>query len=518
MGGNGQPPSQQKVDQAYDKYGMHHGEHAQTYQQMQDQLRIVNKLRHANPLIPPGPELSAQDMLDAQAKQLAKEQGLKRSAPGAPAINYRGLSHRELYDAVHQAQPSDVQAISESWTDCGNELVEVQDKLASSIASSESGWSGPSAEKARHAVAGIGNHAVEAGQGAQLAGTLMERQAQALTTARSMPKPPEHPFDPHEAAVRLQSIQDPAAREVQRKKDQQQQDAEKKAHDEAARVVETYDKTSTHISKLQPAFAPAPSEAKGGGGGGVTGGGGGSVGGGGGGSVMPGVSGGGGSWPGSHGGGYGGGGGGSTGPNGPGSGGYGGGTGGAGGGGVGEPPVVMPSHTSTSSAGGFPGPGTGGPAGPGGLNGLPGGGGEYGGRGPGGPGWNSGGYTGMGAGPRGISGAFDEGVGGGRMGAGRAGASAAGAGSRSAASEAAGGRAGAGMGAAEERAMGRGGAGGRGGVGGRGMMGGGRGAGRGGEDDEHKTPSYLQEPDPDEIFGTDEKTAPPVIGDWSARG
>lgn len=44
-----------------------------------------------------------------------------------------------------------------------------------------------------------------------------------------------------------------------------------------------------------------------------------------------------------------------------------------------------------------------------------------------------------------------------------------------------------------------------------GPMGGGRGA-RGGEDAEHKSPHYLQENDPDSVFGTDEKTAPPVIG------
>jgi hypothetical protein len=46
-------------------------------------------------------------------------------------------------------------------------------------------------------------------------------------------------------------------------------------------------------------------------------------------------------------------------------------------------------------------------------------------------------------------------------------------------------------------------------------MGGGMGAGQGrkGEDDqEHKTAEYLQEADPDAIFGSDEMTVPPVIG------
>jgi hypothetical protein len=40
------------------------------------------------------------------------------------------------------------------------------------------------------------------------------------------------------------------------------------------------------------------------------------------------------------------------------------------------------------------------------------------------------------------------------------------------------------------------------------------GMGQGREDEEHERPSYLVEPDPDDVFSTDEMTAPPVIGDW----
>lgn len=53
--------------------------------------------------------------------------------------------------------------------------------------------------------------------------------------------------------------------------------------------------------------------------------------------------------------------------------------------------------------------------------------------------------------------------------------------------------------------------GGRGGMGG--MAGAGGGKGQGGEDKEHKRADFLQENDPESLFGTDEKTAPPVIGD-----
>lgn len=54
-------------------------------------------------------------------------------------------------------------------------------------------------------------------------------------------------------------------------------------------------------------------------------------------------------------------------------------------------------------------------------------------------------------------------------------------------------------------------AGGRPGMSGMAGMGGARGGGQGGDDEEHET-KYLLSEDGDEIFGTDEKTAPPVIG------
>ena len=43
---------------------------------------------------------------------------------------------------------------------------------------------------------------------------------------------------------------------------------------------------------------------------------------------------------------------------------------------------------------------------------------------------------------------------------------------------------------------------------------GGAGRGRGGDEEEHERPSYLEEPDADELFGPDpnDKTVPPVIG------
>ncbi|MBC6449105.1 hypothetical protein [Actinokineospora xionganensis] len=133
--------------------------------------------------------------------------------------------------------------------------------------------------------------------------------------------------------------------------------------------------------------------------------------------------------------------------------------------------------------------------GPGGTGTGRGGDGTGGGRGSGGPG-------GLRGGGGGAGGAGGSGMRGGGFGSGTG-------------EHGPGGRSGA-LGAGGDHGPGgRGGAAGAGGRGGGAGMGGGMGGGgrgQGGEDEEHTRASFLQEDDPEAIFGTDQITAPPVIG------
>ncbi|WP_436492899.1 hypothetical protein [Actinokineospora sp. HUAS TT18] len=138
-------------------------------------------------------------------------------------------------------------------------------------------------------------------------------------------------------------------------------------------------------------------------------------------------------------------------------------------------------------------------------------------QGPYGPGGRDGQGGGRGYGPGGPRGGAGYGPGGARGFGPGGGAGEHGAGARAGAAEhGPGGRAGAGALGGEHGPGGRGAAGaagaGRGGAGMGGGMGGG-GRGQGGEDSEHTRASFLQEDDPEAIFGTDEVTAPPVIGE-----
>ena len=503
--------------------------------------------------------------LSQQAQDLANGVNTRQPPTIAPA-NYMANPHPELQRMVTEnVSPATVGEMGDTWIEAGNAMTRFQSGVGSAINSSEADWQGQAGNSARTFMANVGNWVGNAGQSAQLAGTQTNIQSAALAEAkRAMPEPVE--FDIAAANRDLQSTTNPIDAARKYTTYMAQYNAQQSAHQQAARVVTTFDSSLAGASTM-PAFAKPPQMNGGDGsltkvsskrlnsakvdaglnpngsdGTGGTGGGTGGTGGG---------TGGGGGIPGGGGGGTGGGGGGTGSGGGPGGtgggdipGGAGGGGGGTGSGGGGGIPLPGGGSTGTgggtdpSGGGGFPGgiPGGTGGNGPGGVG--PGGVPIPGGSGPGG---SSGGFPGgaplpIGAGGLPGGGDFDRGAGrlpgggrfgpggfgtpgssgggaGGGFGSGAGGAGSSGAGGVRGGLGPGGGLGAGGSGLASEGAALRGGAGaaGRGGVGGMGGMAGGRGQGE--DDDEHQRPSFLVEGDPDAVFGTDEATAPPVIGE-----
>ncbi|WP_156754496.1 WXG100 family type VII secretion target [Actinokineospora pegani] len=472
-----------------------------------------------------------QDM-STQAQQLAA--GVEtRSAPVLASSNYEHFHHDNLQSMVTQdVDPAQVDQIGQAYTVAGNELVGFQDSVASAINNSQADWQGQAGDSARRFMADVGTWVGKAGVSAQLAGTQTSNQSIALATAKhSMPEPV--PFDMNAANRDLQTTTDPF--EYVNKATQYMADYHRSqaAHQEAARVVGSYD-GALSSSATMPAFAQPPQMSGDGGevkppggdekgikqpgggpvdvngpgggrnGGGYTGGGGG------GGTQYGGVTppGGGGGGDIGSGGNNGGGGNGGGKPNIPDIGG-----GGNNGGGTTTPGNYNPTYPSGPGQGQFPGYGPNNPNNPGQHNGFGGmtpfAGGPMGGLGDdalrGGRGGGAGGSFGGGGGAGGVGGgaggAGGPGAGAGAGGFGAKGGAGVGAGALAAEQALAGNRGGAGAAGAGA---------GRGGMGGMGGMGGAR--GQGGGDEEHDRPSYLVEADPDQVFGTDEITAPPVIG------
>ncbi|WP_367135645.1 hypothetical protein [Saccharothrix sp. HUAS TT1] len=443
-------------------------------------------------------------LLDSRVSQQGGTM-LKRSAPPQPRVDYLSIPHRELYESVNiDANPGVVGENSDVWTKLGNKLVEFEDVIARAITASESYWTGDAGDRGRQAMAEIGRRSAGMGAAAQVAGTLSAQQSDALTTAKSnVPLPPAEPFNVEAANRRLMTITDPIAYAMQAEADRAEFTKQRREHMEAALAVEAYDRTVAQTAAAQPAFAPPPvvppppppppppmppppdqppvrpqpgrpgqpfGTAPGeravvppvvGGTTGVA-------------SVGPGDGGSGGT-------------GGTTGTSGTGSGTY-------------TPSGGRDGHVGGTGVGGRDALGV---PGPGGLGGT-------------GAGRNGRGGGGFGRGVGGVGGVGGAAGGGGRVpGGGLPGGGLPGSGLAGGAGSAAKGWA---AGGAHGEAGARGG--GRAGVGagmpGMGPMGG-PAAGRGEEDVEHQSPSYLLEPDAEALFGNDEATAPPVIGDWSGH-
>jgi hypothetical protein len=467
--------------------------------------------------------------MDAQAAQLAAQGGQTRQGPMMACSNYMAYPHSSLKDMVTQdADPGGVGTAGDQWINAGNAMVQFQDEVRTAINSSEADWQGAAGNRARGFMADVGNWVGTAGTQAQLAGTQTNRAGMSLQTARDT-MPEEVPYDAEKWINDYNDAFWPWDKAKISKEAWAQYDASQEAHQRAAEVVSVYD-SNLGAASTMPAFGEPPNMA--------------------GdpgenppkpppghvgplppGSVGP-------TGPGGTGGGTG------SGVPLPGGGGPGGGPNPPGGGGPGSPPRPG-GGTNPPGGGGFPGGGLPGGTNPGGAGpGRPGGGGT----GPGGSGgpWGGGGNPGdgglpgfpIGGGPLGpgLGGSDFERGGAGRGpgtggvrgfgpgGSGPGGSSGFGGGPGSGGSGGSGpggvggrglGPGGAGALAAEHAAGGGGrglGAGGRGGAGGpMGGMQGGR--GEGDEDGEHQRPAWLVEGDPESLFGTDEMTAPPVIGE-----
>lgn len=420
--------------------------------------------------------------------------------------NYQGHEHAQMTTYVSQnLDPDQVGEVSEAYHKLHMAFKEFATELKSAVGKSEHEWEGEAASDARNYFTSLQEWSDGNSTNAKLASETIYQQSEAATTAKNR-MPEEIPFNWDSEMAKWGN--NPLDLIGNINESMETYRASNEAHSQAATVMGQYDTELYSAASKQPVFAEPPKFGAGSGrydvnppkpgenstdaSGFVGGGAGGGQG------SIPNAS-----IP-------------------PGGGGAGGGGipgGGGGGGGGGYTPTPMPPPVTRA-----PGVGTSsvpvGSTRPSGYQ-QP----NFSGPRSGGGGGNTSGFGGMGPMPMGMAGGAGGagggsdynskiGRGGGGFGPGGGGGAGAGAGSGPASGAAKPG----GVGAAEA-AAGRGGAGGMGAAGGRGMgggmgagMGGGRG-GKGGEDEDHQRPTYLLEGDPDEVFGTDQRTAPPVIGE-----
>jgi len=401
-----------------------------------------------------------QHINSSQAAELAPavRMGDDRAIGDTP--NWDGYTSELLYKAATDSNsPTTADDLGRAFNAGGNSLAEAANGLFDAVSRLDGAWSGVAADSAKAALAPLASAAGLAGQTAQMMGVQMSSQSVAATEVRKLP-PPEQ-FD-QQQSLQAMTTGGPLAMQQDLKAQKDAADAVKR---EQITYLNAYTQSMSSVDAQTPSFVP-PKETIGGGDSGKTPITGGHV-------NLPTTS-----VPfdhrtttGSPSGGH-------TGIGSPGSEGWAGADQDGGGDGLTPLPGV---GSGTGAAGYSPGgtaasttPTTFGPgAGAGGVH-------------AGGPGAGAGGFGGG-------FGSFG--------GSGGAGGGAGGPGANPGANGPAGPKAG-GM-------MPGGGAGGRGGAGGMGAP---RGKGKGEDDDEHERPSYLVEGDPESAFGSDQLTAPSVIG------
>ena len=408
--------------------------------------------------------------------------------------HYPGHEHESLKRYVNEElDPALVEDISRAYHDLHTAFKDFTTELKEAIGKSQQEWEGEAASGAHGYFDSLAGWSEANSHNAELASSVMAQQSEAASTAKnSMPEP--IPFDLSKEMGNWFSnplnIVDEISQTIQKSEDS------RAAHEQAAEVMHRYDNQLYEAASKQPLFAEPPTFGGGSGDSGTkpsetirvpetstdSG------------TTTSGFVDGGvpkGSVPSTTGGNTGYTGGGST-PIPPGG-------GPSTGAGV-VPPATRPSGLNP---GGMTRPPAGGRGsqrsgfGPGSMGAVPAAG-MAGGFGPGsagGGGYSGGRVPGAGFGPGGAAGAGGAGAGPGAATGARpmGGPGTAGPGAAAAAGAGAAGRGGAGAA----------------------PMGAGAGAGkggRGGEDDEHQRPTYLVEADPDDIFGTDQRTAPPVLG------
>jgi hypothetical protein len=450
-----------------------------------------------------GDTSSPQAQAAAQAAKYATSEGQKlshgltmKTGVHTGGHHYLGYSQDELHQMVNtNVDSSDLQAKGQAFTDIGNTFAEMGQRMDQTVSTASGSWQGKAAQGAATFTTSVSSWHGTSAQGGQYAGNQMFEQSQTLDQARaSMPPPVAAPTtaDIQHALMSYDPIDPSSISGLNQLANQVS--AAQSNHQQMARVVQQYDGQLGNTSTLPEFAAPAqfnptpPPAASSAGNGGVSGGGSAA------GSQFSGSQGAGGraAYVGH-----------------PGSGGSGGGyappaVSGAPGATGGSGPVASGGTTTQGSGWGSPPAGTG----------------QQGGGSPV-PGGGAGSGTGSGGGWSGMPGGMPMGgFGGAGGGAGSGGSGgwgptgSGGPGSGGAGGAGSGPRSGVGALAAEDAAVENGAAGARGTSGSAGMggMGAGRGGGRG-EDSEHKRAAYLVEGDPEGLFGTDEKTTPPVIGE-----
>lgn len=196
----------------------------------------------------------------SQAAELAPEVRMGDDRAIGDTPNWDAYGSEQLYNfATQQNSPSTADDLGRAFNEGGNSLAEAANALFEAVAALDGAWKGVAADSAKGALAPLAKESGAAGQTAQMMGVQMSQQSLAATEVKKLPPPKEYNKD---QSLNAMVAGGPAAMQADIKAQKDAADAVKR---EQISYLNAYTSTMSAVDAQTPSFVP-PKERIGGGG------------------------------------------------------------------------------------------------------------------------------------------------------------------------------------------------------------------------------------------------------------
>jgi hypothetical protein len=232
----------------------HHHNHYGTQDYAGDQAAQTHRTMQRMPAEDRTARTDLQDTITgSQAAQLSPEVRMGDDRALADTPNWDAFDSAQLYAfATQNNSPSTADDLGRSFNAGGNSLADAANGLLDAVTRLDGAWSGAAADSASGALTPLAQAAGQAGQTAQMMGVQMSRQALAATEVRKLP--PARTFD-QKSSLTAMLAGGPAAMQADLKA---QKDAAEAVKREQISYLTTYTKAMSAVDAQTPSFVPPP--------------------------------------------------------------------------------------------------------------------------------------------------------------------------------------------------------------------------------------------------------------------
>jgi hypothetical protein len=235
----------------------HYDTHTYAGDQAAQTRRVMNHM-------PDEDRSSTQDIQQSinsrQATELAPDVRMGDDRVIGDTPNWDSYTSEQLYNFATQSNsPTTADDLGRAFNEGGNSLAEAANALFEAVTALDSAWTGVAAESAKGALKPLAQAAGGAGQTAQLMGVRMSQQSVAATEVRKLP--PAKSFDQSQS-LNAMLVGGPAAMTADLKAQKEAADGVKR---EQISYLNAYTTSMSAVDAATPSFVPPPETTTGGG-------------------------------------------------------------------------------------------------------------------------------------------------------------------------------------------------------------------------------------------------------------